>query len=313
MEIALLIVIFAMLTTSVFMLSRRLTLASNETLADQPMLFSAPALGGFNRALADSIPVSDSQRQRLSQDLSLSGSHHLNALDDFLAKRNIGILVCITLDAAGLAAGIADGVEAIYFSVAGTTLLMSYCVPRLILTSQSSKRRKELERAIPDVIDMVAMSIDGGVPLPKAIDQVELHCREMYPALASELRIVSRQAQSGSAEKAFDSFSKRIEMTEVAAWCAMMRQSQKLGGKLADSLREYAMRIRLDRQNRVERAGNSASLKLLLPVVLCLAPPIAILLVGPAVIEFRDFINRNKDATQTVIDKAQSGDVNAPI
>jgi tight adherence protein C len=127
----------------------------------------------------------------------------------------------------------------------------------------------------------------------------------IYPELAKELGIVFRQTQSGSPDQAYSSFARRIEIPEVVAWCAMMQQSQKLGGGLAPALGDYASRIRIDRQSKAERVGNTASLKLLFPVVLCLAPPIAILLIGPAVIELRDFINREKGTTLAAFEEVE--------
>ena len=152
-------------------------------------------------------------------------------------------------------------------------------------------------------MDMIAMSIQGGLSLPVAIGQVSRRMHRIYPALSAELDIVFRQTESGAAEEAYESFSNRIDIPEVITWCAMMRQSQKLGGGLAQSLRDYASRIRIDRESRAERSGNTASLKLLLPVVLCLAPPIAVILVGPAVIDLRDFINREKGTTQAALEQ----------
>ncbi|OYP37704.1 type II secretion system F family protein [Rhodopirellula sp. MGV] len=300
--------VFVTLTALTILVARRRGASDKTVEAPAARLFQGPVFGSWTEEFAEMFPTSATKRERLLKDLSLSGAHQAHSLDEFLAWRNLIVLGVFLAACVGFALGIADGNEVFFVGAAGTACLVSYAIPRLALSGRAAKRKRELSRAIPDAIDMIAMSLDGGVPLPQAIRQAEKHCRELYPALASELRVIDRQSESGGAEHALNAFADRIDMPEVAAWSAMMRQSQKLGGKLSGSLRDYAMRIRLDRQTQVERAGNSASLKLLLPVILCLAPPIAIVLVGPAVIEFRDFINRNKDATQSVIQQAQSTD-----
>ena len=230
------------------------------------------------------------------------------ATEDFLAKRNFGVLVCVVAFGFLFAIGIADEREHVLGIAAIVVSLFAYSLPRLALSGKASRRKQEIEKAIPDAMDMIAMSIQGGLTLSVAIGQVARRMQHIYPALSKELSIVFQQTQSGAAEEAYDSLSERIEIPEVATWCAMMKQSQKLGGGLAQSLRDYSSRLRIDRESRAERNGNTASLKLLLPVVLCLAPPIAVILVGPAVIDLRDFINREKGTTQSAIQEIQQQD-----
>jgi tight adherence protein C len=62
------------------------------------------------------------------------------------------------------------------------------------------------------------------------------------------------------------------------------------------------------RRQRAEQAGNLASIKLLLPVVLCLAPPIFILLIGPAVLDFREFHQREKTNASALVEQANVTD-----
>jgi len=63
---------------------------------------------------------------------------------------------------------------------------------------------------------------------------------------------------------------------------------------------------RQNRKARAEQSGNTASIKLLLPTVLCLAPPVFILLIGPAALDFRDFINRERDESSQLVEQANT-------
>jgi len=58
------------------------------------------------------------------------------------------------------------------------------------------------------------------------------------------------------------------------------------------------------RRQRVEKAGATASVELLLPVVLFLVPPVFIVLIGPGLLDFRDFILREQDNHAEVIRNA---------
>ena len=266
----------------------------------------APLFGPFTIPLAQAIPTSEEKYRKLTKDVLICGDHRRFAVDQFLAKRNVGMFATILIGLAAFACGAADGYEWIVLITTSVIFLLVYTLPRLVLSGKASNRAREIESAIPDAMDMVALSIQGGQPLLSSIGQVASRLREISPALADELLIVGRQAEAGSIEHAFENFATRIEISDIAAWCSVMQQCHKLGGGLAVQLFEHAERIRIDRLNRIERSGSTASLKLLLPVVLCLAPPIAVILIGPAVIELTDFINREKSATQAAFENVRS-------
>ena len=173
--------------------------------------------------------------------------------------------------------------------------ILIYSLPKLILSAKAKRRTQRIEFALPDALDMVSMSIEGGVPLQKSLKLVGTEFRQTHIPLAEELQIIARQTETGSLETAMKQFAKRLDLPEVVAWSAMLAQSQRLGVRMVDAMREYADRIRENRKQKAELAGQTATVKLLLPVVLCLAPPIFILLIGPAILDFREFINREKD------------------
>ena len=298
--------IFLSLALSIFWVGRRFVLpsATNADAIAAPTV-AGPVLGDFTEPLAKVLPTSASKRIQFAKDLVASGDHRQNGVDDFLAKRNAGVLAGVVASGFVFALGLADGREVIFAVALGVGCLFAYSLPRIVLSGRAARRTQSIEKAIPDVMDMIAMSIRGGLPLVTAIGQVASRMQDIYPELANELGIVFRQAQSGAPDQAYENFASRIEIPQVVAWCAMMRQSQKLGGGLAPALGDYASRLRIDRQSKAERVGNTASLKLLFPVVLCLAPPIAILLIGPAVIELRDFINRERGATIAAFEQVE--------
>ena len=68
--------------------------------------------------------------------------------------------------------------------------------------------------------------------------------------------------------------------------------AEHLGGNVSSAFRDFADSIRRTRRQSAEERGNKASVKLLFPVVFCLAPPIYILLLGPAALELKQFVQR---------------------
>lgn len=304
--------VFCFVSIIAFFVLMRSLLNSPEKKVDENRLIPADALGNLTPAMAGLVPHTKKKREAIGKELIGAGYYHSNALDNYLAKRNCVLLMIVVLIGLILAFEVFPGYER-YVLIAGVCVMVfAYGLPRVLLSSKSSSRTREIEYNLPDAMDMIAMAIEGGLPLEQSIERVAGELSDSHPSLSKELRIISRQTKSGSLQQAMQSFAERVSLPDVIAWSTLMRQSQQLGGKIVDSLLDYADRIRMARKLRAEQAGNTASVKLLLPVVLCLAPPIFILLVGPAVLDFRDFINRERQESSELIEQARavvSGDL----
>jgi tight adherence protein C len=268
---------------------------------------SSPRFGKWTVALAGVIPTSREARKQLTQELNAVGQYKATALNDFLAYRNLIVLATTVIVAFALAVGLADR-QPVPFAISSCLLcIAAYSVPRVVLSARAARCIGQIEKGIPDALDIMAMAVAGGIPLEAAVARTARQLAKSNRRLADELSIVARQAAIGSVERAFTAFGSRVDVPEVSAWCALMAQSRRLGGRLVDSLNDYANRVRDDRRNRAERQGNTASIKLLLPVITCLSPPIAIMLIGPALLDLRDFVNRRQSEEATVVRSAESG------
>lgn len=265
------------------------------------------SFGPLTRPLAGVFPASQKKRATLKNELLGAGRFNSNALTNYLAKRNVCVLMVVLATALLLLSEEVDPSYNQYIIIGGfIATIFAYGIPRLILSSIATRRRQGIENAFPDALDMIAMSVEGGLPIQDAVRRVSDEFKPAHRALSQELLIISRQTDTGSVEQAMSSFAQRIDMPEIGAWAALMTQSQRLGGKMAGALLECADRMRQNRKTRAEQAGNTASIKLLLPTVLCLAPPVFILLIGPAALDFRDFINRERDGSSQLVEQANT-------
>jgi len=304
MQTIALVLIFACITLCVFLILNRLRNQQSRK-TDEFNIRRPNTFGFLTEPLAGVIPHTESKKTTLKNELLGAGQFHSNALINYLAKRNLGVMAVILASVVcyfGEYAGAGQGRFVLIAGVVAT--ILAYGLPRLVLSSFASKRRHEIEHAFPDALDMVAMSVEGGLPLKDALSRVSEEFHDTHPSLAKELMIISRQTNTGSVQQAMSSFAERVDLPEMVAWSALMSQSQRLGGKLASSFLDCADRMRHNRKIQAEQAGNTASIKLLLPTVLCLAPPIFIILIGPAVIDFREFINREREETIKIVESA---------
>jgi tight adherence protein C len=298
-ELLTLSLVFTGIASGVLVVGYALTRSSKSPSADRR---PSRNFGFMNGALAGLIPTLASKKKSLQQDLLSAGNYHSTALENFLANRNTIILCVLLTSSLLLASGLVRGLEKEL--AIGTVALLGYALPRIKLSSASETRKQSLSHAFPDFLDMLSMSIESGTPVEKAIERVSRQFEDSHPCLSREIGIVARQANTGSLDHALQSLGDRVDLPEVTACATTIRQGKRLGVKISTALRDSADRMRDTRQQQAEQAGNLASLKLLLPVVLCLSPPVFILLIGPAVLEFREFIQREKENVSEVVEQA---------
>ena len=301
--------VFLSIATAVWLIGRILFPAPEAEKNSRP----SDAFGALTVPFANAFPLGKKKRKKLQQEMTSAGHYNSNALNNFLARRNLAVMVCIIGIVWFLAFDEFPGNEWKVAMYGGSLAILFYSIPRLILSAKSKTRSRKIEYALPDALDMVSMSIEGGVPLGRSLNLVADEFKQTHKALSQELKIISRQSETGSLEKAMGLFADRLNLPEVVAWSAMLKQSQRLGVRMVDSMRDYADRIRENRKQKAEASGQIATVKLLLPVVLCLAPPIFILLIGPAILDFRNFINRERQAGTELIQRAnETPSISAP-
>lgn len=171
-------------------------------------------------------------------------------------------------------------------------LVLLFEIPRVVLSSQAEARRKRIQYALPDALDMINMTVTGGLPLRNALHRVGRELKTTHPDSACELTIIDRQSESGSLDQALRHFAARIDTPDVTVLATMVRHAEQLGGNVSGAFRDFADSIRRTRRQSAEERGNKASVKMLFPVVFCLAPSIYILFLGPAALELKQFVQR---------------------
>ena len=244
------------------------------------------------------IPTRKSKQELLRRELLTAGYFHRKALEEFLGLRNFCVAAWIIFIAATIVL-LADAHS--HFApkilmIGCVVLVLIYVLPRLILSAQAKSRAQTVLYALPDALDMINMMVTAGLPVRAAIKRAGQELKSTHEELACEMAIIDQHTEAGSLEQALKNFADRIDLPGVVALSTIVRHADQLGGNVAAAFRDFADSIRRSRRQRAEERGNKASIKLLFPVVLFLAPPIYILLLGPAALELRTFMARENRA-----------------
>ncbi|PHS12724.1 MAG: hypothetical protein COA78_08030 [Blastopirellula sp.] len=258
---------------------------------------SGRSLGGLTRGLAGVIPMSQKAKDKIKSEVVKAGFYGRHAADDFLALRNAAIVAWMFFIGIAVIATVEQGEETTQriLIVGAGMLLLIWALPRVILGLQASTRVKRIHHALPDGLDMITMTMSAGMPLQKSIERVAKELHQSHRDLASELTILGGQTDAGSLEQGLKELAKRIDQPDVSALATLIRHAERLGGNITGAFHEFSDSIRQTRRQKAEEHGNRTSVKLLFPVIFFLAPPIYVLLLGPAVLELRKFtINENQ-------------------
>ena len=158
-----------------------------------------------------------------------------------------------------------------------------WVIPDVALRDRATRRRRQLARALPDVMDLLSVAVEAGLGLDGAVQKVT----EKFPApVSTEFRQYLKELRLGvGREEALRSLADRVELPELRSFAAAVIQADRLGVSLARVLRVQAEQLRFQRKQRAEEQAMKTPIKMLLPLVLFIFPTLFIVLLGPALIQ----------------------------
>jgi tight adherence protein C len=254
----------------------------------------------ITESLGAQIPLSWGDLGRLDQELRRAGRYKPTARQDFLAFRNL-LIILVVLVTGTFAVTIGPERQDIVVRTVIVGLIVAalcWALPRMILRIQGNRRVNRIRRALPDALDMITMCLSGGMSLNDALQHVSEQIVFAHPDLAVELSIVREQSELDSLDLALRQFARRIDADEVVSMTALITQGQKLGIDIVDSMRDYADILREKRRQAADEMASKAGVKLLFPLALFMLPSVFIILWGPAVLELVDFFRNFAERTQ---------------
>lgn len=156
-------------------------------------------------------------------------------------------------------------------------------LPSFWLSRVITSRQKAIERTLPEVLDLLFVSIEAGLGLDGAIQKVAE--RQSGP-FAEELNTFLKEVGLGKTrEQAWRGLAERVNLPDLSLVVAAIIQAEKLGVSLAQVLRIQSADMRDRRRQRAEERARQVPIKLLFPMVFFIFPAVFIVILGPAIIQ----------------------------
>lgn len=176
----------------------------------------------------------------------------------------------------------------VLFLMAGRTmsgLLMLMCLllyPDAWLKTLVAKRHLEILKALPNVLDLLTLSVEAGRDFLTALRDIV--ARRQRDALNDELRRTLHEIQLGkSRQVALKEMAQRVRQPELTTVLNSIIQADELGVSIGQLLRVQGDQLRAKRFSLAEKLANEAPVKILFPIVVFIFPCVFLVLMGPLV------------------------------
>ncbi len=239
--------------------------------------FLRPMIERIGSFMSRSTP--QKARQDLANQLELAGRPGNLTPADFGAVRLVAAAV---LAAVGLLLGLVLG-YAVYAVIAlGVGAVLGYYVPLLWLRQKVNARRTEIQKGLPDAMDLLVIAVDAGLGFDAALTRVTDKYKN---ALSDMFAKVLREVSLGRPRlEAMDEMGRTSGVEDLHNFIQAIIQSEQFGTGVGKILRIQADEMRRKRRQRAQEKAAQATLKMLLPMVGCIFPTLWIVLLGPAVL-----------------------------
>lgn len=160
-------------------------------------------------------------------------------------------------------------------------LFAGFMLPKFWLSQQIKKRRVEIQRALPDALDMLTIGVEAGLAFESALlrvgDQWDNALSQEFRRVVSEMRIgVSRN-------ESLRRMADRVGVEDLSTFVAVLIQSNMLGVSISQVLKTQADQMRLKRRQYAEEMAHAATVKIVMVLVFFILPSLFIVILGPAI------------------------------
>jgi tight adherence protein C len=241
-------------------------------------------LAGIIQALGEKVEVGHRDTSALRLRLIQAGYPNPSAVPLYLGFRiglplalGAGVLLLIPALGQRWSIAVLGGVWA---------ALVGYVLPTFFIRARIGKRQKEMQKALPDALDLFVVCVEAGLGLNQAIMRVSEEIERVSPVLADQLALVNLEIRAGTPrDEALRNLGDRTGLQDIKSLMAMLIQTDRFGTSVAQALRTHAETMRTKRRQRAEEAAAKTTIKLVFPLVLFVFPALFVIILGPAVIQ----------------------------
>lgn len=233
------------------------------------------------------MPTSDEEQTQLRMKLASAGFRHRQAQTLLLGSKTV--LALVGLVAGGVTAT-SMGCEPL--SIAGIATFaggIGFLAPNLWLGLATKSRKERVRHGLPDILDLLVVSVEAGLALDAAIKRVGEEMALVHSDLSEEFQIATMESSMGIPRvEAMDNMARRADVDELRNLVSVIAQAERFGTSISKALRNQSESLRTKRRQQAEERAQKTAVKLMIPLVLFIFPAMGVVLAGPAAINLSE-------------------------
>ncbi len=167
--------------------------------------------------------------------------------------------------------------------LAAITGLIGLKLPDCYLRLRINQRKKMILRSLPEVLDILTISVQAGLGFDAALAKV---VEKMQGPLPQEMLRMLQEIKMGKPRRdAMRDLAMRCDVDDLSTLMGSLIQADQLGISIGGVMKVQSGQTRMKRRQRAEEKAMKAPVKMLIPLVFFIFPSIFIVLLGPAVIQ----------------------------
>jgi len=160
--------------------------------------------------------------------------------------------------------------------------LAGWWIPKSWLAAKETQRRVDIATDFPIMLDLLQISLQGGMGLPAAWDVVASTLAGAGDPLALEMRRIDLEINLGTSWKSsLFAASERTGVPEFRALGSLLQQTERFGTEMSTMIQVLSDSLRHAEIESLEERAHRASVFMLVPLGVLLLPATLLLVVTP--------------------------------
>ena len=203
------------------------------------------------------------------------------------ALRGATLALLVALPAASLLFVVVTGQDLLVLvSWCGLAAYVGLRLPEWLVERRIKKRRESVARGLPDLLDLLVISIESGLSLDSAIHSTAGDLELVHPVISDELNVFQYELRAGkSRAEALRNLGTRTGVADMRKLASLLIQADRFGTSVSKVLRTQARYMRLRRRQGAEEKAHKVGVKLIFPIFFLIMPTMFLVTVGPALLQ----------------------------
>lgn len=243
-----------------------------------------PILGGLTGLGRKYTPIGYVDTVKLK--LVRAGKPEAEEADRFLAIRVVTVALVPVAFVINYLVNPLDMSGTMHHAIFGLVAMALILGPDAILNRNVEERQYTLRTTLPDIMDLLVISVEAGLGFEQAIDRV---VTSVPGPLSEEFARMLGEVRAGATRSdAMRALDDRTDIPEIRSFVMAILQADTFGVPIGRVLRSQADEMRIRRRQFAQERAQKAPVKMMVPMVFCIFPALFVVVLGPAIINIRE-------------------------